>query len=69
MIERCCWLQLRVSMLDKKITSGHNWTEIDNASYISWTRALVQTLSRLGIEPKRRSGPKHSLSSILEAAE
>jgi hypothetical protein len=52
-IERCCWLQLRLAMLDRKMMQGHSFTEIDNNSYIAWTNALVRTMTRLGFAPKR----------------
>jgi len=55
-IERCCWLQLRLALLDKKILGGHEWTEYDNNSYLSWSNALVRTMSRLGFEPKKSNG-------------
>jgi hypothetical protein len=67
MIERCCFLQLRISLLDIKITSGHTWTENDNNSYLSWTANLVRIMSRLGVEPKR-STPRPSLNAILESS-
>ena len=52
-IERCCFLQLRLALLDRKMVAGHSFTEIDNNSYIAWTNALVRTMTRLGFEPKR----------------
>jgi hypothetical protein len=30
MIERCAWLSLRLSLLDEKIASGNNFTEVDS---------------------------------------
>ena len=67
LIERCCWLQLRLSMLDKKITSGRDFTEIDNNSYIAWHNSLVRTLARLGVEPKPTTS-RPSLNAILAEA-
>ena len=66
MIERCCWLQLRVSLLDRKIAAGEAFTEIDNNSYIAWCNALVRTMARLGVVTKRSSRP--SLDTILADA-
>jgi hypothetical protein len=70
LIERCLWLRLRLSLLDKKVAAGAAFTEIDNASYIAWSNCLIRTLSRLGLEPKRPS-PRRPLAEIhaeLEAA-
>jgi len=64
-IERCCFLQLRLALLDKKMVSGHNFTEIDSNSYIAWSNALVRTMSRLGFEPKTS---RTSLEEILAEA-
>jgi hypothetical protein len=66
MIERCCWLQLRVSLLDRKIAAGEAFTEIDNNTYIAWCNALVRTMARLGVVTKRSSRP--SLDTILADA-
>ena len=62
-IERCCWLQLRLALLDKKIADGANFTEIDSNSFIAWSNALVRTMSRLGFEAKRTT--RKPLSAIL----
>jgi len=64
-IERCCWLQLRLALMDRKLAKGHDINECDSNSYISWTNALVRTMSRLGVTPPKRSTTRRPLSEIL----
>jgi hypothetical protein len=52
MIERCCWLQLRLSMLDKKLAAGRDFTQIDSNVYLAWHNSLIRTLVKLGLNPK-----------------
>jgi hypothetical protein len=66
-IERCCWLQLRLAMMDVKLARGHQLTEIDSNCYLSWSNALIRTMARLGFEPKRNGKP--SLDAILAEAD
>lgn len=47
LIERCAWLSLRISMLDVKLASGRDFTEIDNNSYLAWSNSLTRTLAKL----------------------
>jgi hypothetical protein len=65
-IERCCWLQLRLALMDKKLAQGHNLTEIDSNSYIAWSNALVRTMSRLGFEPKRNGSARSPVLAELD---
>ena len=68
MIERCCFLQLRLSMLDKKLLSGRDFTQIDSNVYLAWNNSLIRTLVKLGINPKRNLNIP-SLDEILAEAE
>jgi hypothetical protein len=59
LIERCAWLSLRLAMLDKKIASGKEFTEIDSNTYLAWNNSLARTLDKLGArvdnQPKQPS--------------
>jgi len=47
LIERCCWLQLRMAMLDKKIASGRDFTQIDSNTYLAWNNKPDTNPARL----------------------
>jgi hypothetical protein len=49
LIERACWLSLKVAMLDARLAAD-SLTDHDTAYYIAWVRSLVRTLRELGIE-------------------
>src|SRR5258708_4162290 len=49
LIERCAWLSIRLAMLDKKIESGKDFTQVDSNTYLAWNNSLVRTMARLGI--------------------
>jgi hypothetical protein len=53
LIERCCWLQIRLAMLDKKLATGREFTEIDSNVYLAWSNTLTRTLTRLGLKPSK----------------
>jgi hypothetical protein len=57
LIERCCWVQLRLAMLDKKLASGRDFTEIDSNVYLAWANTLARTLVRLGVKPAATRPP------------
>jgi hypothetical protein len=65
-IERCCFLQIRLALMDKKLADGHNLTEIDSNSYIAWSNALVRTMSRLGVEPKSNGTARSPILAELD---
>src|SRR5215471_8279475 len=66
MSERCCFLQLRLSMLDKKLLSGKDFTQIDSNVYLAWNNSLIRTLVKLGINPSKPRVP--SRDAILAEA-
>src|SRR5438105_1389891 len=67
LIERCCWLQLRISLLDRKIASGRDLTEIDSNTYLAWQNSLVRTLARLGLDPAKSNNSSSSpFNAVLE---
>src|SRR5207253_1309538 len=41
LIERCVWLSLRLAMLDKKIASGRDFTQIDSNTYLAWSNSFT----------------------------
>lgn len=49
LIERCCFLMLRVSQLDAKLATGE-LTEHDNLHFLAWSNALTRALARLGLK-------------------
>src|SRR5215470_8213391 len=63
-IDRCCWLTLKLAMLDAEIASGRS-SGFDNDQYLAWQGHLTRTLTKLGIEPAET---KHSsLADMLKA--
>jgi hypothetical protein len=51
LVERCAWLQLKLTMLDLKLAKddGRHFTQQDNNVYLAWTNSLARTLSLLGV--------------------
>jgi hypothetical protein len=51
MVERCAWLQLKLTMLDLRLAKdgGRNFTQQDNNVYLAWHNSLARTLSLLGV--------------------
>src|SRR5437879_5746590 len=47
LIERCVWLSLRLVLLDRKIASGRDFTQIDSNTYLAWSNSYTRTLARL----------------------
>jgi hypothetical protein len=45
-IERCCWLQLRIALMDRKLTEG-SFTQIDSNVYLAWVGSLRRTIAQL----------------------
>src|SRR5262249_7877775 len=58
-IERCPWIQLRLSLLDKKLAEGRDFTEIDTHTYLAWANSLARLLAKLGMRevPSAASEP------------
>jgi hypothetical protein len=63
LIERCCWLSLRIAMLDKKLASGRDFTEVDSNVYLAWSNTLARTVARLGLGAPAPASP--TLSDYL----
>jgi hypothetical protein len=61
LIERCCWLSLRLAQLDAKVASG-DLTLHDSNVYIAWSNALGRALERLGI----KGAPAKSPGQLLD---
>ena len=51
LIERCAWLQLKLTMLDRRLVEdeGRAFTQQDNNSYLAWNNSLARTLALLGV--------------------
>jgi hypothetical protein len=63
-IERCCWLQLKCSLIDARIAAGTD-TEYDSKSYLAWSSALRRALRDLGLKSADAKSP--SLAEVLKA--
>ena len=64
LIERIVWLSLKLAMLDKKLATGKDFTEVDSNTYLAWNNSLVRTLARLN-DMSKRSTTRKPLSAIL----
>jgi hypothetical protein len=54
-IERCCWVRIRLALLDTKMADG-NLTANDSHVYLAWANTLARLLARLASSrPPRRS--------------
>jgi hypothetical protein len=49
LIERCCWLALRLSQLERKMATNE-LTEHDTQYFISWSNAYSRTVAKLGVK-------------------
>jgi hypothetical protein len=51
LVERCAWLQLKLTMLDLRLAKddGRRFTQQDNNVYLAWTNSLARTLLLLGV--------------------
>jgi hypothetical protein len=51
LIERCAWLQLKLTMLDRRLAEdeGRDFTQQDNNIYLAWNNSLARTLALLGV--------------------
>jgi hypothetical protein len=66
LIERCCWLALRLTQLEKKMATGE-LTEKDNSYFIAWSNAYARTLAKVGIKTASDDNPpKPSDNSELD---
>jgi hypothetical protein len=67
LIERCCWLELRLRQLNEKLATG-TLTEHDHNYYLAWSNAYARTAARLGLEPaSAKSAPGAALDAHLAA--
>ena len=58
MIERCAWIQLRLTLMDRRIgLAGDEFSERDARHYLAWANSLSRLLSRIGIEPAAATTP------------
>jgi hypothetical protein len=64
LIERIVWLSLKLAMLDEKLATGKDFTEVDSNTYLAWNNSCVRTLARLN-ETSRRSSTRKPLAAIL----
>jgi hypothetical protein len=64
-IERCVWLSLRLALLDRKLASGRDFTEIDSNVYLAWSNTLARTISRLRPANASSSPPNGLISDIM----
>jgi hypothetical protein len=49
LIERCCWLALRLAQLEAKMAMGE-LTDHDSNYFIAWSNAYARTVSRLEVD-------------------
>ena len=63
-IDRCCWLTLKLAMLDAEIASGKS-SAFDNDQYLAWQGHLTRNLMKLGIQPADAGQP--TLADVLKA--
>jgi hypothetical protein len=61
-IERCCWLTLKLAILDGKIGAGKD-TSFDNAQYLAWQAHLTRNLVKLGMQSADAKQP--TLADVL----
>lgn len=64
LVERCCQLQLRLSLFEEKACRGE-LTDLDNRNYVCFTNSLARTLAALGLQ--RPTAPAPSLADHLAA--
>jgi len=53
LIERCCWLHLRLTMLDQKLANGV-FTEHDSNQYLAWSNSQGRLLRHLGVNATQK---------------
>jgi hypothetical protein len=67
MIERACWLSLRIAQLDAKIAEGgEGMTEHDSKTYLAWSGTLTRLLKSLGT--KGVPAPRKTLAEAMAEA-
>ena len=51
LVERAVWLQLKLTMLDRRLVEGDglHFTQQDNNTYLAWNNSLARTLALLGV--------------------
>jgi hypothetical protein len=67
MIERIAWLQLRISVLDRRLLDG-KFSEFDASVYNAHTNSLARLLVKLGVVGNGKRGsarPGRSLADII----
>lgn len=50
LIERACWLSLRLSLFDRKLAEGGDLSERDGREYLAWSNSLARLLKQLGLK-------------------
>lgn len=65
LIERCCFLLLRLAQLDAKLASD-TLTARDNNYYLAWSNTLTRALARLGLKaaPQKTETPAEVMARI-----
>ena len=64
LIERCCWLSLRIALMDRKLTEG-TFTQIDSNVYLAWVGSLNRTISRLRPAHEASQTDQSAIDDIL----
>jgi len=55
LIERLCWLQLRLQLLDRKLMDGR-YTDFDASCYVAHSNGFARGLAHLGLVGKGSKG-------------
>lgn len=67
LIDRICWLQLKVALVERKISAGTD-TDYDSKSYLSWSNALAASYLKFGRTSAAERPPRPSLAEALRAS-
>lgn len=54
-VERACWVHLRLSLLQGKLAQGQ-FSQHDSDVFLAWTHSLTRLLSALGLDPGKVDG-------------
>jgi hypothetical protein len=65
-VERCVFLQLKISLMDQKICAGKD-TEYDSKVYLAWSNSLQRSLIRLGYRESVEIMRKRAENQLLKA--
>lgn len=68
-IERAAWLSLHIALFDAKVAAGHEPTQVDVNTYISWTNTYQKALLRLSSDlvPKSADSSENALAEYIAA--